>query len=129
MASAETSCEDLVNLALPNASIDSSALVAAGSFPRFEQLPAFCRVMATLTPTNDSDIKVEFWLPASGWNGKFEAVGNGGWAGAIPYGSLAGALASGYATAGTDTGHVGGTADFAMGHPEKLIDLAYRSIH
>src|SRR6266487_5175546 len=94
-ASAATSCENLVNLALPNANIDSSALVAAGFFPRFEQLPAFCRVMATLTPTNDSDIKVEVWLPASGWNGKFEAVGNGGWAGTMPYGSLAGALASG----------------------------------
>src|ERR1051325_2765777 len=97
-ASAAASCENLVNLALPNANIDSSALVAEGTFPRFEQLPAFCRVMATLTPTNDSDIKVEIWLPVSGWNGKFEAVGNGGWAGAIPSGSLAAALASGYAT-------------------------------
>ena len=47
----------------------------------YRTLPAFCRVAATLTPTSDSDIKVEVWLPASGWNGKFQAVGNGGWAG------------------------------------------------
>src|SRR5206468_3573687 len=35
----------------------------------------------------------------------------------------------GYAGAGTDTGHVGGNADFVAGHPEKLIDFAYRAIH
>lgn len=92
-------------------------------------LPAFCRVTATLTPSIDSDIKTEIWLPGAGWNGKFMAVGNGGWAGTIPYPALAAAVAAGYAGAGTDTGHVGGNADFALGHPEKLIDLAYRSIH
>jgi hypothetical protein len=37
-------------------------------------------VAAALKPTNGSDIKIEVWLPASGWNGKFQAVGNGGWA-------------------------------------------------
>jgi feruloyl esterase len=135
-AGAATSCEGLTQLALSNAKIDLAEAVAPGSFgignptpPRFAELPAFCRVTATLTPTSDSDIKVEIWLPVSGWNGKFQAVGNGGWAGSISYTALADALAAGYATAGTDTGHVGGTADFALGHPEKLIDLAYRSIH
>jgi feruloyl esterase len=86
-------------------------------------------VTATLTPTSDSDIKTEIWLPASGWNGKFQAVGNGGWAGTIPYPALAAAVRAGYAGAGTDTGHTGNNADFALGHPEKLMDLAYRSIH
>ena len=74
--------------------------------PQFSQLPAFCRVAATLTPSADSDIKIEVWLPAVAWNGKFQAVGNGGWA--ISYGALASALQEGYATASTDTGHVGG---------------------
>ncbi len=95
----------------------------------FASLPAFCRVTATLTPSSDSDIKTEIWLPVTGWNGKFQAVGNGGWAGTIPYPALAAAVAAGYAGAGTDTGHVGNSADFALGHPEKLIDIAYRSIH
>jgi feruloyl esterase len=76
-----------------------------------------------------SDIKIELWLPQSGWNRKFQAVGNGGWAGTIPYAAIAAAMASGYAAAGTDTGHTGNNADFALGHPEKVIDLAYRSIH
>jgi feruloyl esterase len=135
---AATACEDLLALTLVNAKIDSAQLVAPGAFSPpagrgsitvYERLPAFCRVSATLTPTSDSDIKTEIWLPAAGWNGKFQAVGNGGWAGTIPYGALAAALMSGYAAAGTDTGHTGNNADFAPGHPEKLIDLAYRSIH
>ena len=144
-AAAATSCENLASLALPNAKINSAQMVAAGAFVQpgggaargetgpaanpFTKLPAFCRVTATLTPTSDSDIKIEVWLPATGWNGKFEAVGNGGWAGTIPYPGLGQALAASYAAAGTDTGHVGNSAEFALGHPEKLIDLAYRSIH
>ena len=47
---------------------------------------------ATLTPSSDSDIKIEVWLPTAGWNGKFQAVGNGGWAGAISYAAMAEAV-------------------------------------
>ena len=95
----------------------------------YAKLPSFCRVTATLTPSTDSDIKIEVWLPASGWNGKFQAVGNGGWNGSIPYAALANAVLAGYATAGTDTGHVGNSASFAFGHPEKVIDFGYRAVH
>src|SRR5262245_27858627 len=135
---AATACEHLAGITLPNAKIDSAQMVEAGSFTppgargatnTYAKLPAFCRVTATLTPTSDSDIKSEVWLPATGWNGKLQTVGNGGWAGTIPYAALAAAVMAGYAGAGTDTGHVGGNADFAPGHPEKVIDLAYRSIH
>jgi feruloyl esterase len=59
-----------------------------------------------LTPSADSHINVELWLPAEDWNGKFLVVGNGGFAGAIQgYGDMQTALRLGYATAGTDTGH------------------------
>ena len=138
---AAASCESLTSLTLPHATITMARPVAAGEFtlpaaPRplpaganFKSLPAFCRVAATLAPSNDSDIKIEVWLPASGWNGKFQAVGNGGWSGAIVYPSLARALARGYATASTDTGHSGGSGSFALGHPEKLVDFGYRAVH
>src|SRR4051812_2943312 len=116
----ENSCEKLANLALPNSNITAAQPVAAGEFKPsagpaapFQNLPAFCRVTATLTPSKDSDIKIEVWLPASGWNGKFQAVGNGGWSGAVGQGALAGALRRGYAAASTDTGHSGGSASFA----------------
>ena len=92
-------------------------------------LPAFCRVAATLKPSSDSDIKVEVWLPASGWNGKLQAVGNGGWAGTISYPAMAQALRRGYATTSTDTGHSEPGGAFTLGHPEKFIDFAYRSEH
>jgi feruloyl esterase len=86
-------------------------------------------VAATLKPSSDSDIKIEVWMPAAGWNGKFQGVGNGGWAGSISYSALAAALAAGYATASTDTGHAGNTAAFALDHPEKLVDMGYRAVH
>src|ERR1700686_460683 len=132
------SCENLSKLTLPNTAITTAQVVGTGEFtapagrgpaPSFKDLPAFCRVQATLTPSSDSDIKIEVWLPASGWNGKFQAVGNGGWAGSISYGPLGAAVRGGYAAASTDTGHVGGSASFALGHPEKLTDFAYRAVH
>jgi feruloyl esterase len=92
-------------------------------------LPAHCRIAATLRPSADSVIDIEVWLPAENWNGKFQAVGNGGWAGVISYAAMAAALQEGYATASTDTGHKGGNALFAIDHPEKLVDFAYRAVH
>jgi feruloyl esterase len=85
-------------------------------------LPAHCRVAIVMTPSTDSHIEAEVWLPAE-WNGKFEAVGNGGWAGTISYPAMARALQEGYATASTDTGHKGGNSDLAIGHPENLKDI------
>jgi hypothetical protein len=88
-------------------------------------------VQATLTPTSDSDIKVEVWLPSSGWNGKFVGIGNGIWAGQLSYSQLADPLKRGYAVATTDTGHSGNglTAEWAIGHPEKLVDFGHRAVH
>jgi feruloyl esterase len=141
VSAAGSSCESLLKSAAQNATITLSEIVPAGGFKapgaggggqnasRFADLPAFCRVAATLKPTTDSDIKIEVWMPASGWNGKFQAVGNGGWAGTISYPAMAQALARGYATTSTDTGHSTPGASFAFGHREKLIDYAHRSEH
>lgn len=141
MSAAGATCESLKTLSLQQGSVTVAEPVAAGAFrpaagganaqdsARFAAAQAFCRVAATVKPTTDSDIRVEVWLPASGWNGKFEAVGNGGWAGTISYGAMAQALARGYATASTDTGHSTPGGSFALGHPEKLVDYAYRSEH
>ncbi len=136
------SCESLSSLALPDTTITASS-VGAGEFTQaaaaggkkgkggnpFAATPAFCRVQLTIKPTSDSDIQMEIWLPTSGWNKKYEANGNGGWSGAVTPATLAAGVERGYATAMTDTGHEGGSASFAMGHPEKLIDWAYRSTH
>jgi feruloyl esterase len=97
-------------------------------------IPAFCRVTATLKPTNDSNIRIEVWLPVSGWNGKMAGIGGGGFAGNISYGGLLGGLTRGYAAATTDSGHDGANPDeaqgrFALGHPERVIDYGYRAVH
>ena len=104
---AGAACEALSGLALPNVTITLAQTVEAGGFTApgtttaaFRALPAFCRVAATLTPTRDSDITIEVWLPAAGWNGKFQAVGNGAFNGAISYPALGTALARGYAANG-----------------------------
>lgn len=93
-------------------------------------LPAYCRVAMVLAPSSDSHIEMELWLPTiEDWNGKFQAVGNGGWAGSITFPAMAQALKEGYATASNDTGHTGGDPVFGLGHPEKLVDFAWRANH
>jgi feruloyl esterase len=143
-------CESLAKLALPHSTITLAEAVPAGQLtlppgavptfpgappPNFGNLPALCRVAGTLKPTIDSNIKIEVWMPASasgtapGWNGNLESVGNGAWAGSISYRDLATAVRAGYAAASTDTGHSETTAAFVVGHPERLIDFAYRAVH
>jgi feruloyl esterase len=137
-----SNCESLTELKLKNTTITMAQTVAAGAFnsplppprgkqpPSFRNVPAFCRVAATLTPVSDSEIKIEVWLPEAGWNGNLQSVGNGAWAGTISYPAMGTALTAGYATASTDTGHTGGNAaTFVPGHPEKVIDFSYRAVH
>jgi feruloyl esterase len=129
-------CDGLAGLALPGAKITAAQISAAGAFKpptgraeAYRNLPEFCRVTATLTPSEDSDIQVEVWLPVNGWNRKLQVVGNGGWAGTISYSALADGVRAGYATASTDTGHATPGGSFVVGHPEKLIDFSWRSEH
>ena len=139
-------CAQLSSLRLPEAKITGAAPVAAGAFDgpasafgvppgvvaaTFKAMPAFCRVRATLAPSPDSDIRIEVWLPAENWNGKFVGIGNGVWAGSIDLFGMAKPLSRGYAVAATDTGHAGNGLDarFAVGHPEKLTDFGYRAVH
>ena len=148
-----SSCEALVSLKVPETTITSAEVVSAGEFtpptrpgdrpggpPGGERmapgqgarsLPAFCRVAGVVAP----QIRFEVWLPpptgTGGWNGKFNGVGNGGLAGTISYGAMVQSLARGYATASTDAGHPEQpeNEDWALGHPELLVDFASRSIH
>jgi hypothetical protein len=139
-------CADLSRLALPNTTITLAESVAAGAFTppvpawarafmRPTPIPAaFCRVTGEIRPTQDSNIKFEVWLPPSGWSGRYESVGNGGFAGSIRYDSMLKPLLGGSAVASTDDGHdgpaIGPTgADWALGHPEKIIDYGHRAVH
>ena len=129
-------CANLARMSLPNLTLTTAQAVPAGGFsPPYgrpvDKLPAFCRLAGVIRPTSDSEIHFEVWLPASGWNGKFLGVGNGGFAGSINYFALADDLRRGYATAATDTGHQGESEDasWAYKHPEKVVDFGYRALH
>jgi feruloyl esterase len=141
---AQQSCDSLTSLRIPNATITSAVSITpppdlvmtlpagpAGPGARLDVTVPLCRLIAFSTPTSDSHITFELWLPSvANWNGKFQAVGNGGFIGQIGYGAMASALKRGYATASTDTGHVSGNDEsWALGHPEKLVDWAYRAVH
>jgi len=141
-ARAETGCADLVHANLPGGQVDEARETPAGSpitlakgQPGLPAPMAFCRVKATLTPTPDSNIHIEVWLPAkAGWNGKLLGAGNGGYGGGLlsPFLTMRPALAKGYATAGTDMGHISQgdiDASWALGHPEKIKDFGWRANH
>jgi feruloyl esterase len=143
-AYAQDACERLTAAQIPNTTITLAQTVAAGTFngppaPKsggelsllYKSLPAFCRVVAEVKPTSDSDIKLEVWLPVLGWNGKLEGIGVGGFAGSIDIVQLATSVKAGYTATSSDTGHTGSPIDagWAMGHPEKIIDYGYRGIH
>ena len=144
------SCDSLKGLKIENTTITTAEEVPAGAFKspatggggqpggaarlaaQIAKMPAFCRVAGETHPVPGSDIKFEVWMPLNNWNGRFEAVGNGGLAGTISYQALVPALTDGYATASTDTGHTApadGSASWALGHPEAVVDFGYRAVH
>ncbi|MBN2420432.1 MAG: tannase/feruloyl esterase family alpha/beta hydrolase [Deltaproteobacteria bacterium] len=145
-ALAASTCDDLASMKIRDGRIDSASIVEAGQFKPpaagfmmggpggvnpFQNTPAFCRVTATLTPTPDSDIKIEVWMPKENWNGKLVGIGNGVWAGTIGHSSMAEPVSRGYAAVATDTGHTGMGMDakWAIGHREKLVDFGHRAVH
>jgi feruloyl esterase len=149
---AAATCESLKSVSLPNVTVTSAETVAAGPFvppagsgntpaqaaqgvQAAQPIPAHCRVTLVLTPSSDSHINAELWLPSTEWNGKFMAVGNGGFGGPLTvngYNDMQAGLRRGYATAGNDTGHTaadGPEGMFGLGHPEKVIDFSHRAMH
>jgi len=132
-----TNCEKLAGLTLPDATTITTELVTAGAFtPKsgapITGLPRFCRVMLSAHPAQDSDIRIEIWMPESTWNGRMAGLGSGGYAGSINYGSLGSGVRQGYAVAHTDMGMAspsGKGATAFVDHPERWADWGYRATH
>jgi feruloyl esterase len=130
-------CSDLLKLNFSHAAISAAELIAGGRFTppgmkSMNELPPFCRVAASLRPSDDSDIRVEVWMPQTGWNGRLEGTGNGGFAGHLVYGALASGIRLGYAVANTDMGMSvpdGSDASIFVNRPERWIDWGSRSTH
>jgi feruloyl esterase len=161
------SCTNLKTLHLQETTITSAEENTTGKFivPNSNPpitltgRPPFCRVTATLTPTSDSTIKIEVWLPETTWNGRFLGTGGGGFQGLFTLSSyrdeLSVGIMKGFATANSDlgtgssgcnplwcgsAGNMGNPVAIAsgdpkepstglFGHPERIKDFGYRAIH
>jgi feruloyl esterase len=157
-----TPCTNLQSLQLQHATITSATDNTTGVFvipgtppTTFAGLPPFCRVLATLTPSSDSTIRIEVWLPETTGNVRFLGTGGGGFQGVITYSELAAGIRAGFATANSDLGtgssgcsplycgsdgNMGNPYAIAFGdpaapstglfgHPERIKDFGYRAIH
>jgi feruloyl esterase len=133
-------CAALLKATLPTATTITSATFTdqETTIGTTKVTVPFCRVVGLATPTSDSTVGFEVWMPPlSTWNGKFQGVGSGSSAGSIATAAMLVALMDGYAAMATDNGHVtdatrpNGAAEqtWALGHPEKMIDFAYRGLH
>jgi feruloyl esterase len=134
-AGAQDACAALAKISLPDTTLTATH-VPSGQFtppsggppgtppPQPVDVP-FCRVSGVVTPA----IRFEVWLPEKGaWNGRYQAVGGGGFAGVISYPAMANAIRAGYVTSSTDTGHVAPAVEW-LGDPGLLRDYGYRAIH
>ena len=135
----------------------SGVFVVPGTTPptTITGLPPFCRVTAILTPSSDSTIQIEVWLPENTWNGRFLGTGGGGFQGTITYSELAAGIQAGFASTNSDlgtgssgcnplfcgsNGNMGNPLAIAFGdpaapstglfgHPERIKDFGFRAIH
>jgi feruloyl esterase len=155
-----TPCTNLLTLQLEQTTITLATDITNGTFidpdtNKLTPLPAFCRVKAALTPSADSLINIEVWLPETTWNGRFLGTGSGGYGGIFDYGALTYHLSQGYAVANTglgtgasgcvplycgSAGNMGNALAIAggdppyptlglFGHPERIKDFGYRAMH
>jgi feruloyl esterase len=108
---------------------------------------AFCKIIVRSSPSPDSFIRIEIWLPLAGWNGRMLGTGNGGYPDAISYPAMTAGLRRSFAVVGTDMGlaaHLGepgsppGGSAASKGrdmttvfvdHPIRIRDFATRSTH
>ena len=79
-----------------------------------------------------SEIHFELLLPEK-WNGKFVFGGGGGFVGSVvnTAADLYGAVQSGYATVGTDTGHQAHSLDasWALNNMERIVNYGHQAVH
>ena len=132
-------CDGLRSAKIADTTIISAQAVPAGDLTTEDKvtrknMPAFCRVVASVKDAPDSDIRVELWMPNEGWKGVFHVNGNGGYAGvlAYDYGAMEAAIKRGYASGITDLGMAPATpldGDALVGHPDKWKDWGMLGTH
>lgn len=134
-APAGATVESLTATAVPAGTFQVPGNPPLGGYP-VPDVPAHCEVTVTLThPGANDHAKVQVWLPESGWNGRFQAVGGAAYA-AGNIGSVATGVKQGYATATTDAGVDSSGLDTSWGldasgriNSALLENFSSRSVH
>ncbi|HYV98940.1 MAG TPA: tannase/feruloyl esterase family alpha/beta hydrolase [Gemmatimonadaceae bacterium] len=116
-------CGALASLKLPDVRIVDDTIIQPTAPQRAAGRSAVCRVRGVI----GKEIKFTLLLPDN-WNQRFMMGGQGGFAGSVT--NMAGAsVNSGYATSGTDTGHEGDDAKWALNNPERVENYAHLAVH
>lgn len=122
-------CESLATVTLTNVTIESATVDSAD-----QANAGTCRVTAISThPPAGDKIRIFLAFPLKDWNGRFQGVGGGGFAGGSPM-AIRQPASQGFAAGSTDTGHEGGSGSFALDANGRLNwqlirDNAYLGIH
>lgn len=120
-------CSSINNIKVPGAKVLSitgvtrtNVSVEASSVDPSVSGINICDVTLVLThPGANDTVTVEIWLPISGWNGRFQATGGGGFSVGLGPSALGPAVAQGYSAGSTDGGNLG--AGFEL-LPNALVD-------
>lgn len=125
--------EKIKDLSIDQGKIISAEILAACTpepYPRLKlcPIPDCLKVKVELTPSADSVIRVEVWLPIEGWNGRYLGTGNGGKAGNIVDINLINGVSRGYAAANTDLGTAPELGTLYQ-KTERWKDFGYRATH
>ncbi|MFF2613935.1 tannase/feruloyl esterase family alpha/beta hydrolase [Kitasatospora sp. NPDC058046] len=131
-APAGTAVESVMAARRDGGTIDGTGVVGG----TVTGVPAFCEVTVTLTHPGDNDhARVRTWLPVSGWNGRFQALGGSAFAAGDNGVGMGTAVKNGYAATTTDGGLADAVdADWALNAKGEvdtalLNNLASRSQH
>ena len=102
-APAGAAVQSVTAVSVPAGTFQVPGTPPLGGYP-VPDVPAHCEVTVTLTHPGAGDhVEVRVWLPRTGWNGRFQAVGGAAYA-AGTVGDVATAVKQGYAAGTTDAG-------------------------
>ncbi|KAI1390379.1 tannase-domain-containing protein [Hypoxylon trugodes] len=93
-------------------------------------LPELCAIIIYVPSSTVSAYRFGIFMPAE-WNGRFLAVGNGGFGGGINWLDMGAGVRYGFAVVSTDTGHnsTSGDIKWALNNPEMRTDWGWRALH
>lgn len=109
-------CAEIKNINLPDVVILQAS--------QLDEPATHCKITGVI----GKEINFELLLPNS-WNSRYVMGGNKGFAGSFQYDKKN--LTKGYATGGTDTGHLGSDikADWALNSIERKLNFGYLAVH